>query len=224
MILLATDYDGTLYTNTVDLYLNIKAIKEFREKDNLFVIATGRSFNSIKKQVNMFDIPYDYLICNDGSVIFDNLDNLISARYISQDELHSLVCSLDDSGLEGIGFYNIYDKTRSLKNIVELEVTVSSCTQLKVLRELILNNYPQFHVFKVNNKVFLRYKYFKSDGIAELCSNLVEKPNEIYTIGDDLNDVEMLKAYCGFLILHSKIHDASLKRCSSVKQLIKKIM
>ena len=153
MILLATDYDGTLYTNTVDLHLNIKAIKEFRERDNLFVIATGRSFNSIKKQVNMFDIPYDYLICNDGSVIFDNLDNLISARYISQDELHSLVCSLDDSGLEGIGFYNIYDKTRSLKNIVELEVTVSSCTQLKVLRELILNNYPQFHVFKVNNKV-----------------------------------------------------------------------
>jgi len=224
MILLASDYDGTLYNEGKDLQANIDAIKDFRKKDNLFVIATGRSFISIKKQVQMFNIPYDYLICNDGSVIFDDSDSLMSAKYILKDELFALVSSLKKLDIEGLKFYNEYDKTNNLKNIVELEVNINSSTQLKVLREMLLKQYPKFHAFKIHNCVFLRYKYFKNDGIFELCSNLTEKPSEIYTIGDDLNDLEMLKSYKGYLMMNSGIHDINLKRCPSVKHLIKKIM
>ena len=44
-----SDFDGTLYTNEEDLINNISIIKEFQKQNNLFVIASGRSFPDIKE-------------------------------------------------------------------------------------------------------------------------------------------------------------------------------
>ena len=41
--MLVSDYDQTFYLNDKDIIENINAVREFREKGNIFVIATGRS-------------------------------------------------------------------------------------------------------------------------------------------------------------------------------------
>ena len=56
MKLLASDYDRTLYTNEKNLMLNMKAIKKFRLYCNKFVLVTGRSFKSIKKEIEYYNI------------------------------------------------------------------------------------------------------------------------------------------------------------------------
>lgn len=72
MYVLASDYDGTLKTRIHDLHINIKSLKKFRSLGNKFIIATGRSFESIKKEIDEFEILFDYLSCNDGAVSFND--------------------------------------------------------------------------------------------------------------------------------------------------------
>ena len=49
-----SDYDGTLDTSENDIAKNIEAIKKFRDKGNLFVIATGRSYLDLKRKLDLF--------------------------------------------------------------------------------------------------------------------------------------------------------------------------
>ena len=49
---LVVDYDRTLFINNNDMLNNIKAINNFRSKGNIFVIATGRTYSSLKKEID----------------------------------------------------------------------------------------------------------------------------------------------------------------------------
>ena len=42
--ILVSDYDQTFYLNDEDVEKNKIAVKDFRNKGNIFVFATGRSF------------------------------------------------------------------------------------------------------------------------------------------------------------------------------------
>lgn len=66
-----SDYDGTLDTSENDIAKNIEAIQKFRNNGNLFVVATGRSYLDLKRKLNLYPIPFDYLIVNHGGVILD---------------------------------------------------------------------------------------------------------------------------------------------------------
>ena len=79
-------------------------------------------------------------------------------------------------------------------------------------------------MYKAYNQIFLRSKCYKDYGIEYIASILKEKPEAIYTIGNDKNDLEMLKKFKGYLIYNTYLHERSLAKCVSVKQLIKKIM
>ena len=58
--ILISDYDRTFYLNDNDMEKNKIAIKEFREKGNLFVIATGRSYFDFRNKAILYNIDYDY--------------------------------------------------------------------------------------------------------------------------------------------------------------------
>ena len=83
MKILFSDYDGTLYTGEDSVAKNIEAIKTFRAADHKFVIATGRSLESIQRIFAEHPIPYDYLILNNGSLVTDNQNQFILKHTIS---------------------------------------------------------------------------------------------------------------------------------------------
>ena len=68
MKLLASDYDNTFYISDEDIVKNINKVKKFR-KNNIFLIATGRSYEEFMEKDNIYHIPYDYLILNHGTTI-----------------------------------------------------------------------------------------------------------------------------------------------------------
>ena len=77
---LVVDYDRTLFINNNDMLNNIKAINNFRSKGNIFVIATGRTYSSLKKEIDKHKIQYDYLILNHGALVIKN-DNTALFHY-----------------------------------------------------------------------------------------------------------------------------------------------
>ena len=77
MQLIVCDFDGTYYTNEESILINNKYINEFRNKGNLFMLSSGRSFKSLKNMSNIYNIKYDYLSCCDGSILYDNKDNIV---------------------------------------------------------------------------------------------------------------------------------------------------
>ena len=74
--LLVSDYDGT-FKNDKDgsIKANIDEVSKFMSNGNIFTLASARSYNSLIRQVNKYNIPYDYLICNNGGVVYDKNGN-----------------------------------------------------------------------------------------------------------------------------------------------------
>lgn len=50
---------------------NVKSIKEYNKLGGKFVIVTGRSKTSVSKVISQYNIPYDYIISNNGSIILN---------------------------------------------------------------------------------------------------------------------------------------------------------
>lgn len=76
--ILISDYDQTFYLNDNDMEKNKIAIKEFREKGNLFVIAIGRSYFDFRNKAILYNIDYDYVIINHGATILDKQNNILA--------------------------------------------------------------------------------------------------------------------------------------------------
>lgn len=226
MDMLVSDYDGTLYKpfNKTELEKNIDAIKDYRSLNNLFVIATGRSYASIKEQVNKFNIPFDYLICNDGSTIFDNNKNHLYSKKIENVIVSEILKFLKEVNLRDITMYNSYDKTRTLDDIVEVEVLIREFNELKMIRDFLDSYFPYLCASRFHSNAYLRYKCFKDFGIEKLCSIIDVNPKKIITVGNDSNDIEMLQKYDGYKVFDSHINAPGIKTCANVHQLVKKIM
>lgn len=77
MKLLATDYDGTLKFADGVLPADMAAIRQWRKDGNLFAIVTGRSKESITKEMEENDIQVDFLVTNNGGMVFDANDNIL---------------------------------------------------------------------------------------------------------------------------------------------------
>lgn len=82
MKILASDYDGTFYTRDGQTQKNIEAVKRFRAAGNQFGFVTGRAFNMIQTPARQNRIPYDFLICNNGTSIYDRDGKLISTGWL----------------------------------------------------------------------------------------------------------------------------------------------
>lgn len=223
MKLLASDYDCTLNTFECDLRFNIIFIKKFIQKGNIFVLNTGRSYESIKSEINKFHIPYNYLACNDGNLLLDHNNNLISCTNIEN--------KLDDL----LEFKEKFSKMeiRPFKfneNVLEYEITNVNINEtfLNELQKFCTHHGLCYKTFRVLNRKFLYIgisNISKSSAIREISrmENIQEK--DIYTIGDHLNDIEMIRDFNGYTLPWGKkeVKEVSQGVCLSVASLIKKI-
>lgn len=76
MKIIASDYDGTFNHNGIDDNKRA-AVSKWRKAGNLFGIISGRGYPSLKDVVDRKPFEYDFLICNNGAVIFDDKEQMI---------------------------------------------------------------------------------------------------------------------------------------------------
>lgn len=227
MKILISDYDGTFYNeaNKSSIQKNIKEVKKFKDKGNKFGFATGRSFTSIKNEIEKYNIPYDFLICNNGATIFDEQDNILffypidiqvimkTLRYFDYLGISSSVKLLDIYGQETLKYYEVVEMLCKIK--------IKNLSDLNKIKEELsfLKSFSFLHVLILSEQVN------KADGIEHIKSKYSLDEKDIYTVGDERNDIEMLQKYNGHKMLFSNpvLYNKGIKTTTSVRNLIKSI-
>lgn len=226
--ILVSDFDNTLYKNNNDLILNIDTINSFVEKENIFIIATGRCYKDISKFVVKYNIPHNYLICNDGATIFDNKGKLIYKKDIIHDTGVKIIEYLESKNLMNITYIDTgFDYTKDINyDFNGVIIRVFNKEESQILLNNIINKFDGIHGYISDNWINIIEKSVnKSSGIKVLCKMNNYDKNNIYTIGDTINDISMIKSYNSACMANSTadLKANCTKSFNSVREYIKYI-
>ena len=207
MLILSSDYDGTLKTRILDLRVNIRELKKFRELGNVFVINTGRPFKSIMGEVEEYGIPFDYICCNDGAVVFDkHLDIVNEALITEEQKSHIKNITFFNPSFKLGHFYSAKERhDAEIDQPIEIEIVKTGDQKFE---EFIRSLDPQnmgLSYFQWRNSIYIKNQTSKSKALDHVLAHLGSgiNPKDIYTIGDEGNDLEMIKNHRGFRMLES---------------------
>lgn len=235
--ILISDFDLTLYTDRDSLLKNIKAIDKFRADGNLFVLATGRSINDLNKVLNGDYLPYDYLILNHGTLIMDKEGNVLNEKYIEEDivkGIYDIACA-----------YLPWICDKKIYSAVKKDIEFGSAPINKVMFDFKMVYHEKMQEFyntvkkKYGDKVFGYILKWDDCDEIEFLANGVNKTSQIdfiidkegiplenvYTIGDGINDKEMLLKFNGVCMENSfsEILDLKLNKYKTVYDFINDI-
>lgn len=213
MYLIVSDYDQTFNMDDITIKFNIKKINEFRKNGNLFMLSTGRDYQSIKGEIQKYNISYDYLSCSDGTSLYDINDNIFLAKLDFEDLRKTEYLKLKYK--EIISFFDINSDESKLPE--ERIIEIKSIYYKKIMSEILL----YFDKYLINSDYECRYNSIivkpkgvsKSTTVEYLEKKLNLSKKDIFTIGDHDNDLEIIRNYNGFSMLWGtkKAKEYSLK-------------
>lgn len=223
MYLLASDFDNTLYINNNDFKNNILKIKEFIN-DNVFVIATGRSYEDFDN-LTKGSVLFNYLIINHGATILKD-DEIIFNQYIENNLLEQLKKDFDFDNLRYF----------ACKEKIKVSIDDTEITKINICfpDNLIAKRATKYINDKYNGEL-KAYSLFHKNQI-EIVSAKVDKANaieyirklenldklDIYTVGDGYTDLLMIEEYNGYAMENSidELKEIALKKVKSVSEII----
>jgi hypothetical protein len=220
-MILASDFDGTIYVDHKWNPKNLEFIKEFKSKGNKFGIVTGRDMYMTKLVINEYQIPFDFIICNNGTVVYDNEYNVLFKQTLSDDIYQKLLVdeTLDESyyrvistslgrfiiqGFDVEGTKNQYyteiismEEAKELKDVFAVDTKYKNHELVLELTEKIKLDYPTIQL----------HPNIETIDFAPLNTNKCHALNDVkhyfndfnvVTIGDGLNDLKMIEEYHGY--------------------------
>lgn len=230
---LVVDYDRTLFINNSDMLNNINSINKFRENGNIFIIATGRTYNSLKKEIDKYNIEYDYLILNHGSLVIKKDRSTLFHYKIDKNILFDITNYLSKYKPKSVMYSYYTEDTNDINNPDISKITIGFQKDIETFKKVMMDV-----VKKYNNKLNI---YFTQNYEIEIISKetnksraidlLMKKANfkkeNIYTIGDSYTDIDMINDYNGSCMEKSidiLKNNKNIKKYSSVSVLIKDIL
>lgn len=229
MKLLATDFDNTLFT--IDDYgKNIKYVNKFVDVGNIFVIVTGRYKDSLLKDIKNTGLKYNYLICNDGGVIFDNNLNIVHQHNIDHSTSYDIAAIYEASPFLSDWYIDTGITINKDKNSIAngLIGRFNNREEAEKLLVLIKKKHPDVDGYVSERWINITEKTVnKGSGIKYVSSMLNIPDNMVYTIGDNINDVPMSNYSFNSFSMVNSVEELSLKtkkNYSAVYQLIEDIL
>ncbi len=221
MKILVSDFDKTLFTD--DYLQNIQKINEFVDHGNMFIIATGRNVNQLKRDIVGYNINYSYLICNDGGIILDQDDNIIYRLDIPKEEAISLYEFLKikqniSSVFIDDGFVH---ETEYKTNANAVLGRFKERNQTEYIIEQIKKLYPDVYAYislvwiNIVNK-----EVSKGNAIKYLQETLNLNKHNIYTVGDGINDISMISMFNGYYMEEDSYEKLKQISVGSVKRVM----
>lgn len=232
MKVLASDYDGTLRTEEAVDVNDVHAIQKFREKGNLFGLVTGRSMESIQKEIANNKIEFDFIVGNNGGVIYDKdfnrlecvymdfnkaldiisyIKTLDCVSYVINDGFHRFKFSVDKNQIDH-KYGNLKDTTEKEEEILDrgkiaqLVISLNDQMLADEISHYINTNFKGFAVAYVNiNCVdIVPVGVSKAEGLYFIEQHLGLEHDDIYAIGDSFNDIPMLEEFHGCAVAHAR--------------------
>lgn len=200
MNLIISDFDGTFYDNNYEK--NIEFIKSI-EEDYDFVIATGRHFKSLKRDLK---INCKYYICNDGGYIVDNKEEVIYKKYLNDNEFKIVYNRIKELKYEDyyIDYIDYFD-TKIHNNASKISIKIRDNNAYKDMFYILSGLKETYGYLSENWINILPKKSCKEEAIQKLLS--ITNYDKIYVIGNEINDYEMIKKYNGYLITNNDNND-----------------
>lgn len=211
MKLLVSDYDGTIEVSPLfkDSYIpkgTISNIRHFIDSGNKFMIATARPYDSIIKEVDSYNIPYDFISTLNGCVVHDNSGNLLYSKDIIELDIEEL-CRLY-SCIKKVD--QITDKDKILYYIFETKLFQSS----KKLCNLLENSGFDVQSWFCNTYNIVHPNSNKIDSVRYIQALLGISDDSVITIGDAKDDLEMIKNYHSYGVVSNPPNFDILKNCN----------
>lgn len=232
MKILASDYDGTLRTEEYVSKEDIEAIKEFQAAGNLFGIVTGRSMESLENEIARNGFTYDFIVTNNGGVIYDKDKNLLKISYMNFDKaceiiehiktlncvsyvindgFHRYKYTVDENQVDHkygkvqdtkVSQQEIFDKGK----IAQLVISLNDSLLAEEISSYINDNFCDCAQAFINvNCVDIVCKgVSKAEGLLYIENHLQLNHDDIYAIGDSFNDLPMLEAFHGCTVKNAK--------------------
>ena len=227
MRILASDFDETIYfPNDEDkTKSNIEAIRKFINYGNIFCIVTRRNYSDLKKLLTEMNIPYSYLVCEDGAKIFNYVDYCIETVMLEEKEINQIIPILEEIKCD---YYldDGYSKTENKNDCVKIVVNcVDSDEKDKIVN--LLKDKVDIHIYASRTHVNIIHKTVnKERGIKKLFN--LEKLNYslLKVIGDNDNDYQMIKEFHGVTVEkhHPILDELNPKVYKSLKDYIEELM
>lgn len=234
--IIISDYDNTLYTDETNLLKNIEKIKEFRQKGNLFVIATGRSYQSLKVKIDEYSIPFDYIILSHGTVILNKDKKLILSYEIKKEIIENILQEITrfKNVIKSTKLFDVFkdDVKEITKSITKLRILTKTYEDALEISKYVNLNFSKdikSYAIKTTKYIFVEIISIntdKSKAIEELLKIENIGNDEIYTIGDGSNDIEMIEKYNGYGMTNSEncVLERARKLYDNVYNLIEEII
>lgn len=217
MYLLVCDYDNTLNPHYDDLYnegkiddkfntaansfeSNIKTINRYIETGNLLLISTGRHYEGIVEELESNNIHYTYLSCNNGTELYDPSGNILYCNQMDKNDI-IFIRQLES---EFNGKINI--KFRSVKDgdgekYVSVSIKIYDEKIFESVRKILEENIHNSACYFGYPKIRIENKNVNKIDTIEIVKNLNDiNEYNIYTIGDDINDLYMVSRYKGYTL------------------------
>ena len=192
MKLIASDFDGTIFIDGKIKTEDIRAIRDFQDKGNLFGLVTGRSYHSLLVLIEGKLAP-DFVIANNGSHIF-----VKDGKKMTE----ILKYSLDKDKLRDVIDY--YGRTYPIRLFTDEDRTVDETSDLREGEEILSLAIYSDHILE--NPFQENFSFHKSIGVIDVINSAVSKQTgiefikdfygfdkEIIAIGDDFNDISFLE-------------------------------
>lgn len=227
MKILASDFDDTIYFEDKQDVTNenIKEIKNFISHGNIFIIITGRNYTDLKILLNKYNIPYSYLVCEDGAKMFNNMDYCIDTTLLNKDDINNIKTILDEIGCE---YYldDGYNKTEYLEDVVKIVVDCNSEQEKNEIVDIVKSKLD-IHIYASRTHVnIINRNVNKQRALEKLIEIEHLNKDYLHVIGDNDNDYEMLSKFPGGVIKkhHKKLNELGKIEYESLAKYIKELM
>lgn len=227
MKIVVSDIDSSMNLNTDKELIDL--INKFTSKGNLFIIATDKAINYVADMLALSSVDIEYYICNDGAVIFDQYFNVLYRKDIKEELVRPIVNELkdDENIIETLidtshGF--LPDTNENANGILArpYDLVKASVT----LNNIILK-YPAVTGYLNDNWINIIDKdVSKYNSMQYLVDTYNYNKDEIYVLGKDLNDFDMVKNYKGYTVNNcfEDLETYSLGKVSDIKELLNNIL
>ena len=215
--LIASDFDGTIGTGG-QLKKDIEAIEEFRRRGNLFGLVSGRNIAGLRKMRERTGVPVDFLMSDSGGTCYLG-ERLLFCAQASKEVFWPLVSYLMSrrSGLVAVNrvdgsdmlYYRHSDGREEYtpRRFADYEACALRAKELEAL-------FPRLTALPNDDCLDIVPKgRDKAVGVGELAGHFgVEKEN-IYVVGDNFNDLAMLRSYRSFAVANAPLE---VQKCATM--------
>lgn len=225
-MILASDFDGTIFIEGKISKKDIQAIRDFQAAGNLFVLVTGRSFSSLFPLIENKIAP-NAVIANNGGHIFVNNNGRLEEVFKAEIPFLKAKRFLDYYLKHIPNEIAIFTENKKLKNLENINEEIMA---LAIYSDKEITNYFQddfdFH-YSIGVIDVVKKGINKQRGI-DIIKKYYSINEEVIAIGDDYNDIDFLKntpnSYTLDYVRNDKVRKAANFSVNSVAELIKNLM